>query len=841
MQPSHATGIAKTVNGYRILGKLGSGGMGVVYKARDPRLDRVVALKFLPPQVEADQDARDQLLREARAASGLDHPNVGAIHAIEQTPEGISFIVLGYYEGETLAERLVRGPLPRGEAIEIARQIGLGLAEAHSHGIVHRDIKPSNIIVTRQGVPKIVDFGLARAIQNADSTASTTLSGTFAYMSPEQALGKPLDQRTDLWSLGVVLVEMLTGRLPFEGRGAPAVLYAVAHAAPAHLSELPPGIEPLARRALAKDPAERYSSAEEFAAELARLEEPGVRAVVAPPPRRYRTAAAIALLGVALLAVPLVRQRVLAPAGPREKHIAVLPFTVLGMAGNSEPLTDGLMETLTSRLSNLEGVTKSLWVVPASEVRSHRVTDANGALKTFGATLVVTGTLQRTGQNLRLLVNLVDTRRLAQIGSEEVVDRNGDFSQAEAAAVARLASLMNLAEPQQPAPTPAEPAPAAYESYLRARGLLGRWDRPGNIDQAIGLLRQATQADPGFALAFGSLGEAYLLKYRTDRDPQWLEHASAECEHAVAVSNRLAPIYVILGRIHMDTAKMNLALEEFQRALELNPRDADALLGLAGVYETQSRYADAEQALVRARDLRPDFWVGYSRLGGFYSQQHRYPEAVRQFQTVVDLTPDNAVGWQNLGTALRRAGRLEEAATAFHRSITISPSYAALANLGNLLYQEGRFAEAAERFRSALDLNDKDYRPWSSLGNTYRWLGRPADAERCYRRALPLTEQEAALHPADAVLQARLGLAYLRNRDRTRAFSHLRAALALAPRDAEVLSAMAEGYEGVGDRKNAIVWLRKAVAAGQQMQSLRNDPVLHRVVEDPDFQRRSNQ
>jgi len=294
-------------------------------------------------------------------------------------------------------------------------------------------------------------------------------------------------------------------------------------------------------------------------------------------------------------------------------------------------------------------------------------------------------------------------------------------------------------------------------------------------------------------------------------------------------------VYVTLGRIHMDTAKKDLALAEFQHALELDPRDADALMGLSSVYEAQARYGDAEQVLVRAAALRPDYWVGYSRLAGFYFAQRRFPEAVGQFQKVVELTPDNAVGWLNLGTALRAAGRLPEAEAALNRSIAISPSYGALTNLGNLFYQQRRFAEAAQRYESALQLNDKDYRPWDNLARAYLWLGRPADAQAAYRRALPLTEREVGLHPADPGLQARLGLAYIRDQDRTRAFSHVRAALALAPKDPEVISAMAEVYETVGERRDAIVWLRNAVAAGQLLDNLKNDPVLHRVVEDPDF------
>jgi len=859
VQPTSSTGIGDLVNGYLVVGKLGAGGMGVVYKATDQRLNRTVALKFLPLQIDSDEQARSQLLREARAASRLDHPNVGAIYAIGETPDGRSFLVLAYYEGETLAQRLARGPLPAAQAIGIARQIALGLEEAHSHGIVHRDIKPSNVILTRQGVVKIVDFGLARAIQNADSTASTNISGTLSYMSPEQALGRPLDQRTDVWAAGVVLLRMLTGQLPFVGENAPAILLAIATTAPAHVEELPPELQAAVCRALAKDPEERYRTAADLALDLGRLQrddggqeitatiggrslrqyrESASRSALAQPVRRPRWRLALGaavLLAAAIPAVLLLRQRVFAPPGPSEKHIAVLPFTVLGANGATEALADGVMETLTGRLSNLETGSRSLWVVPASEVRSRKVTEAGTALKTFGATLAITGSVVRSGKAVRLVANLVDTRRVAQLGSAEVDQPNGDFSEAEDAAVRKLARLMNVTAGSISRGATDSSAPAAYEFYLQARGLIARWDKADNLDRAVPLLEEATKADPAFALAFASKGEAYLLKYKMDRDPKWLEQAAAECERAMRINQRLAPVYVTLGRIHIDSAKKDLALTEFQHALELDPRDADALLGLSSVYEAQARYADAEQMLIRAAALRPDYWVGYSRLAGFYFSQRRFPEAVAQFQKVVGLTPDNAVGWLNLGTALRRASRQAEAEAAFNRSISISPSWAALNNLGNLFYQQRRFAEAAQRYENALQLNNKDHRPWSNLARAYLWLGRTADGQAAYRRALPLLEQDAALHPTDAGLQAGLGAAYIRQKDRDRAFSHLRAALALAPKDPEVNSDMAEAYETIGDRRNAIIWLRRAVDVGEPLDNIKNDPVLHRVVEDPGF------
>jgi tetratricopeptide (TPR) repeat protein len=861
---SPASGAVRTVNSYQIVDKLGAGGMGVVYKALDTKLDRTVALKFLPPDIDADEKTRNQFLREARAASAMDHPNVGTIHAIEETADGIAFIVMAYYDGETLAQRIKRGPLPPAQAISIGVQMARGLAEAHSHNIIHRDIKASNAIITRQGVVKIVDFGLARAIQSASATLSTEISGSAAYMSPEQALGKPLDQRTDLWSLGVVLYEMLTGRLPFQGDTMPGMLMAVVNSPPASMEDVPVALQEIVYHALAKDPARRYQSASEMLADLEKVEtgvdrahtrtlsrselkqyvESAAQSAFSPQvtarrlKRRWLVAILVLPVLVAiLLLVPATRQRIVAGLfGPSEKHIAVLPFSVIGSATGNDVLADGLMESLTGRLSNLELGNQSLWVVPASEVRRRKVADPTAAQKEFGATLVVTGTVERTGSDIRLVVNLIDAKRLRQLGSEEVEDRTGDFAMLQNSAIAKLGRLMNVTVPSDMLrSTGGAASPAAYELYLKALGLLRRYDKPGNLDQALAAFEEAVKTDPRFALAYAGLGEAYLVRYRTDQNPRWIDQASAACERAVQIDDQLAPVYVTLGRIHNETGKTDLALQEFQHALQLDPRSADALFGLASVYEAQARLNDAEQTLVRAVALRPDYWDNLNKLGLFYYRQRRFPEAAVQLRKVVDLTPDNSIAWLNLAAALRGGGKLSEATAALQKSIQISPSYPAHTNLGNVYYQQHRYAESAQQYEKALAFNAKDYRVWINLANAYTWLDKANDAADDFRRALPLLEDAVKLHPQDPTIQSSLGIVYAKLQEPSKAITHLETAVALAPTDGVVLGRMAEAYESLGDRPKALGWIYKAIANGRTIDDLRDDPGVRKILDDPNF------
>src|SRR5712692_3729294 len=493
------------------------------------------------------------------------------------------------------------GPFPVDEGVGIAIQMARGLSEAHGKNIVHRDIKPSNLILTSQNVLKIVDFGLALVVSTATATQSLGIAGTVAYMSPEQARGEFLDQRSDIWSAGVVLAEMVTGRHPFQRDNLSSVVLAIMHEPPLQLDGVPVELQKIVYRALAKDPANRYQSAQEMLADLQRLKvddtaltltarpkemglyvkhassASGAAAPARKPGWRWMiaTASVVVLLLLVLLLVPATRQRIAdVLSGGTEKHIAVLPFDNIGNNPANEPLAQGLMDSLTGKLSNLDVGKQSLWVVPATEVRRLKVVDPTAALRELGATLVVKGSIVRDGKDVRLSLNLINAKTLRQEGSVQLEDRAGDLATLQDEAVSRLARMMHiLITPEMLRNTGGSVVPAAYESYLTALGYMQRYDKAGNLDLAIQALNGAVQADPRFALGFAELGEAYRLKYQLDQNPKWIDEASASSEKAVALDVRLPAVYVTLGRLHNTTGKHDLAVQEFQHALTLNPRD----------------------------------------------------------------------------------------------------------------------------------------------------------------------------------------------------------------------------------------------------------------------------
>ncbi|MFZ1916084.1 MAG: protein kinase [Terriglobales bacterium] len=882
--PSATLSPGDLVGNYKILGLAGAGGMGVVYRALDIKLERTVALKFLPEHLVASPEDKERFLREARTASSLDHANIGVIYGMEEH-DSRSFIVMAYYEGETLARKLLRGPLPVPDSISIAIQMAEGLAAAHAGAVVHRDIKPSNVILTHRGVIKVVDFGLARLSSSTGSTQSMSTAGTIGYMSPEQTTGQPgVDQRTDIWAIGIVLAEMLTGKNPFQRESPAATIFAILNEPPRPMDEVPLDLLRIIYHALSKDPATRYHSCRDMLTDLqearsqlvpAPASSPAARppSGVHPPsgprpstltakelreqierasrpmwgattqaPGSHRwlvTLGLIAIVAAVLSFLPSVRDRISGWFARTEDHIAVLPFENVGSDPANEAVSAGLMDSLASRLTNLEVGKQSLWVVPASEVRRLKITDPPSALRELGATVAIEGSLQREGQTIHLTVNLINTKTLRQIGSFMLEDRAGDFSSLEDEAVARVAKLMRIdVTPEMLRAMGGAVNAGAYESYLKALGYTQRFDKPGNLDLAITALESAVRVDPRFALGYAQLGEAYRLKYQLDKNTKWIDEALANCSKAVQLDDRLPAVYATLGHIHRSTGKYDLALQEYQRALQLDPHSADAQIGLAQSYDSAGRTADAEAAFRKAIALRPDSWDGYNSFAAFLDNHQRYGEAVAQYKHAIQLTPDNAPLYLNLGAVYSDMGEqhFAEAEQVYRKSLALEPSYAAYANLGYLYLQEKKYAEAAETEEKALQLNDRDYLVWGNLAFAYEGLKDKDKAGTARDREISLVEQTVKTTPRDAVAQSILGLLYAQKKVRDDAISHIQSALVLSPDDANVLENVGEAYEDLGDRKQALQYIEKSLQKGYSLADLKSIPDLAGLLSDPNFQ-----
>jgi eukaryotic-like serine/threonine-protein kinase len=861
------------VANYKILATAGTGGMGVVYKALDLKLERTVALKFLPPELNTSEKDKERFLKEARTASSLDHPNIGVIHGVEETGDR-SFIVMAYYDGESLAQKIRRGPLQFREAVDIAIQMAKGLEAAHARNIVHRDVKPSNVLLTQHGLAKIVDFGLARVITSPTMTQTGGTSGTVGYMSPEQSLGKPIDLRTDIWALGVVLDEMLTGENPFWRNNVPSTVVAILNDAPRPMDRVPLELQKIVYRALSKDPSHRYQSCTELRADLEKirdtvapvssvdlsaptvsfksahlqkyLEHASESTWVPASQRKNRAwlwgaiAGGLTALVLAVLIVPSLRDRLSRGLfAPSEEHVAVLPFDNIGNDPANEPLAEGLMDTLTGKLSDLDVGGKSLWVVPSREVRRSKISDPAAALRAWGATKVVEGSIARNGQDVQLTVDLVDTKDLRQLGSATFEDRAGDIATLQDEAVAKLAKLMHInVSADMLRSTNGSANPAAYESYLKGLGYIQRYDTPGNLDRAINALNSAVTTDPQFAVGFAELGEAYRLKNTLDPNPKWLEEASANCSHALQLNDRLAAAYVTLGRVHGATGKLDLALGEYQHALQLEPHNADAVMGEGNVYDRMGRTADAEDAIKKGVALRPDYWDGYNTLGQFYDNQHRYDDAIAAYQRAAQLTPDNAIVYINIAAAYIDRGNPNDspaAEAALKKSIALGPSYPAYANLALLYMNEKRYADSVAMSQKALQFNDKNFLVWANLMSAYELLGQKDSAKSARSHAISLLEEQVKADPEDATSQAYLADLYAEDAQHDKALTRIQAALAGSPDDRNILELAGETYENLGDRRRALEYIERALQKGYSLDDLKGNPDLQNLLTDPNF------
>jgi serine/threonine-protein kinase len=846
----------QTVGHYRIAAKLGAGGMGVVYKAEDLKLGRFVALKFLPAEFKEAGVARDRFLREAQATSTLDHPNIGVVHGIEETPDGQLFIVMAYYEGETLAERIRRGPLPRREVLAIACQMAEALDEAHRKGIIHRDVKPSNVILTAQGTVKIVDFGLAKVAGAGGLTETGKSVGTAAYMAPEQALGRPTDGRCDIWAWGVVLYEMLTGVPPFAGDSVPSLLFQVVHEPARPMGITPPSLESVVQKAMAKDPAQRYAHMSEAVADLRRMEsgeslQTATMAITqtAPQPaprderllrkltrrRMLAIVCGVMVVALALLAALPATRRMAATlwGGLGAQHIAVLPFHNIGNDPAGAALCDGLMDVLTSQLTAMEQGRSSFWVVPADEVRRRNPADPEAARRDFGVNRVITGSVQRTDTAITLTINVIDAGTGQQIGSDILGDPGGNLFQLQSEAVTSLRKLLAVGTggnaPQHPVD------PLVYSAYLRGLGFAQRYDKAGNLDQGIALLEQAAAADNRFAAAFSRLGEACWRKYLLTLDAQWIQRASEACQRALNIDAQLPSAHVTLGRIREGTGQRDLAVEEYRRVLVLDPRNADAILGLARMDEALGRPAEAEGYFRKAIALRPEYWVVRNGLANFYLRQSRYKEAEAELRKVLDLVPDNAAVYINLGATRFRLEDFAGARAAYHKSIELSPSYMAYANLGTVENAEAHYDAGAEAYQKALALNDKDYRVWGSLARANYWAGHADKARAAYERASQMAEAQIRIQPSDGRAYSLLAYYSIRLEHPDAAREQIQHALALAPDDADVVFQAAEVYESLGAREEAVQWALRYLKLGRDPKHVQRSPELRKLAEDPRF------
>ena len=849
---------------YVVKRRLGAGGMGEAWLAEDGILHRKLVLKQLKgaqaagPSDSAQAAQSGHLLSEAKRAAAIDSPHIAQVYDV-CSHRGEWLVAMEYVAGQNLRAVLAT-PITAGTYFSLAIQIAEGIEAAHAAGILHCDIKPENIMVTEQGFVKVLDFGLARMMATPEGTNETVsleapnpFAGTPGYVAPEVLRENPPTERSDIFSLGVVLYEMAGGKAPFKGKSLADSVQMTLAAEPGTLDlkarELPADLGRLLRKALMKDPQRRYATVRDL---LVDLRDCGSGDFASRDSASGGTASrghgkmqAAAVIALALIVATVAgwigvrryehggRAAKAVPPAATMRLLAVLPFQVIPDDARLSAYSEGLRDAITTTLAQAAPSAK-IEVLAASEVRAHGLTTPEEAHKELGADLVIDGSYEQHGNQVRIRYELTDASARVAGQPGEVRSTSDDPFKLEDDVVAGVLEMLRVSTAGAAVPGGTQHAgtqvPAAYEAYLQGVGYLRDFDIADNLTKAEAKFTEATQADAEFASAYAGLGEAQWAAYQASSDAAEVARARASCSKALALNAQVAEAQICQGTVDDGTGGAKQAQQEFEEALRLDPQSDTALNGLARTYEQMEEPDQAQKVYQQAIEARPYYWANYFALANFLMRRADYAQAATTLEQAVAKFPANGFLLRRLGVAYFLEGKLDEAAMTFQSAIGARPHAEAYMDLGQVYTHQGKFGPAVTALESAARLKPRSFAIEADLADAYAWDGQASQAKARYQDALDLSRARLKVNAQD--LDARMVEAYCSAAlgKRSDALDALSAALRHAPEDAEVNYYAARVYARLGDAGAARDWAQKAIAHGYSRADIGSAPDLKGVV-----------
>ena len=858
---------------YEILGVLGQGGMGAVYKARDRELDRMIALKVIRPELATDPAILQRFKQELILARNITHKNVVRIFDLAEA-EGIRFISMEFVDGEDLRTLLRRhGKFTPKEAVSVIEQVCRALDAAHAEGVIHRDLKPQNIMRDKNGRIVVMDFGLARSLGETGLTQTGAIVGTLEYMSPEQALGAQLDQRSDIYSVGLIFFELLTGKAPFEADTAIASLMKRTREAARSASDVdasvPKSLSAIVSRCLEREPGNRYYSVVELLQQLTTwTTDPSITPetlskMIAHPivrPSRFNVdlpgkswmwiAGAVLVVALAtfagreLLSRPgsaFVAEQGIPPL-KQGKYVAVLPLKLVGDQNALGYVADGIEEALSAKLFQL----KELHLASTAAVEKVANKDAPLAkvAHQLGVNLIVQGMVQGNSDQLRVILNLDDATSGKRLWSQEFAGVPGDVLTLEDQIYGSVVTALELKPSNEElARSGAHPTEdvKAYDLYLQGRNILRNSRNTDEIKQSVGLFEQAAEKDSNFALAYAGLADASRRLYSQTKESLWAQKANLAAQQAERLSSNIPEVHLSLGSVYSMTGKNAQAILEVKRALQLAPNSDETYRALGDAYIAAGQDEDAIQAYQKAVEANPYYWMNHEMLGSAYWHRGDNAKALASYQKVTEVASDNPLGYEDIGAVYLRESKWAEAIPQFQKAIAIKPDAATYSNLGTAFFWLKRYDDSVKMYEKATQMTPNDEAMFGNLGDAYRWSGHSDQAGVAYDKAISLAFQQLQVNPRSASVMGDLALYYAKKGDAHNALQYIAQARAIDTNDNYLMYSEALVKTMVGKPEDALKPLRLALERGYSAQEAWNDPELQKLQALPQFSQLVNE